>query len=294
MLMAGSWMRASGFAVAPGLASCRLGFSCPSLRSDVLAGGPAWGPHAAIRLTRGPIREVGRVLHMSGDVDDVGFSKKSRKATKKAAGRKKDGGNAVTKPPVEVVETVNQKGMEAKDEARKSIERMEKEQAERQEKQMQRVKDVISVKEATKDNPNAGVVPEVVANRMLKRMIPFFILPVVSGVGVFVSYFILAKKYDFEVQPTTVAITTQLPFFIALVGITYAILSASWDEDREGSFLGFDEVKSNLGNIFDGLRRSSDRAEVEEAMEEAEKRIQARNRYERRQQARKEENKGED
>ncbi|CAM9840050.1 unnamed protein product, partial [Choristocarpus tenellus] len=58
-------------------------------------------------------------------------------------------------------------------------------------------------------------------------------------------------------QPSTVALTTQLPFLIALLGITYAIVSASWDEEREGSFLGFEEAKVNLGNILAGLRRSS-------------------------------------
>ena len=37
-------------------------------------------------------------------------------------------------------------------------------------------------------------------------------------------------------------------------------MSASWDEDREGSFWGFDEFKRNLDNIKDGLQRSKDNA----------------------------------
>lgn len=35
---------------------------------------------------------------------------------------------------------------------------------------------------------------------------------------------------------------------------------------REGSALGFDEVKRNFGNIMEGLRRSSDRMDVEDML----------------------------
>lgn len=37
-------------------------------------------------------------------------------------------------------------------------------------------------------------------------------------------------------------------------------MSASWDEDREGSFFGFEEFKRNLGNIGEGLERSKENA----------------------------------
>ena len=33
-------------------------------------------------------------------------------------------------------------------------------------------------------------------------------------------------------------------------------MSASWDEDREGSFLGTDEFSKNVDNIKEGLSRS--------------------------------------
>lgn len=37
---------------------------------------------------------------------------------------------------------------------------------------------------------------------------------------------------------------------------------------REGSFFGFDEAKRNFGNIMEGLRRSSDRMDVEDMLAE--------------------------
>ncbi|KAG5188670.1 hypothetical protein JKP88DRAFT_234176 [Tribonema minus] len=165
--------------------------------------------------------------------------------------------------------------------AKEDLARMKEERERRVQAQKQRMADIKAAQAITKDNPDAGVIPDLVANRMLARMIPFFVLPVLAGVGVFVYFFVLAKRYDTSFQPGMVAFATQAPFAISLVGITYAILSASWDPEREGSALGFDEFRSNAGAILEGLRRSSERQELDEQLEEQEKRV---NRAERRRQ----------
>ena len=41
-------------------------------------------------------------------------------------------------------------------------------------------------------------------------------------------------------------------------------MSASWDEDREGSFLGTDEFSKNVDNIKEGLSRSRENARLRE------------------------------
>jgi hypothetical protein len=51
-----------------------------------------------------------------------------------------------------------------------------------------------------------------------------------------------------------------------LKGITYSIVSASWDEDREGSLLGVEEFQKNVGNIKEGLERSKENARLREKM----------------------------
>ncbi|CAN0456963.1 unnamed protein product, partial [Laminaria digitata] len=61
--------------------------------------------------------------------------------------------------------------------------------------------------------------------------IPFFLLPAIGGVGVFVAVYVLSHNYDYTIPAYIVAYATQAPFFIALSGITYAIMSASWDEE---------------------------------------------------------------
>ena len=49
-------------------------------------------------------------------------------------------------------------------------------------------------------------------------------------------------------------------------GITYSVMSASWDENREGDLLGTDEFQRNLDNIKDGLSRSRENALLRERM----------------------------
>jgi hypothetical protein len=44
-------------------------------------------------------------------------------------------------------------------------------------------------------------------------------------------------------------------------------MSASWDDDREGSFLGADEFSQNVENIKTGLARSKENAILRDKME---------------------------
>eukprot|EP00607_Mallomonas_marina_P002382 CAMPEP_0182428812 /NCGR_PEP_ID=MMETSP1167-20130531/23818_1 /TAXON_ID=2988 /ORGANISM="Mallomonas Sp, Strain CCMP3275" /LENGTH=74 /DNA_ID=CAMNT_0024611933 /DNA_START=551 /DNA_END=775 /DNA_ORIENTATION=- len=60
-----------------------------------------------------------------------------------------------------------------------------------------------------------------------------------------------------------VAYATQLPFILGLVGITYGILSSSWDE-APGSMIGWEEAKTNFGRIKEGLDRTSKTAELKQ------------------------------
>jgi len=102
--------------------------------------------------------------------------------------------------------------------------------------------------------------------RMGKRMLPFVGLPLFGGMGAFVAFWYFATYKNLEFQPALVAFTTIAMLAIGLVGITYSIMSASWDPENEGSTLGFEEIKTNLGNIKAGLQRSRDNVLLREKM----------------------------
>jgi hypothetical protein len=113
---------------------------------------------------------------------------------------------------------------------------------------------------------SVGAVPELVANRMIGRIVSFLGVPVFLGMSIFVGSVVAAKKFDTVVPPYLIAYATQVPFIIGLIGISYAILSSSWDE-QEGSMLGFNEFKINLQRIKDGFDREKDTAKLKDEIE---------------------------
>jgi Photosynthesis affected mutant 68 len=121
-------------------------------------------------------------------------------------------------------------------------------------------------------DPSVGAVPELVANRMLGRIVVLAGLPVFGGLAIFVGAFFYFKKYDLVVQPAMVAYATQVPFILGLLGITYGILSSSWDKE-EGSMLGIEEFKTNLQRVKDGLTRTSDTAKLKEEIDREQGRL---------------------
>ena len=78
-------------------------------------------------------------------------------------------------------------------------------------------------------DPSVGAVPELVADRMIRRIAVFFGVPVFGGLSIFVGAFFYSRKYDLTLPPVVVAYATQFPFVLGLMGITYGILSSSWD-----------------------------------------------------------------
>eukprot|EP01031_Cornospumella_fuschlensis_P035780 gene35780-43398_t len=115
-------------------------------------------------------------------------------------------------------------------------------------------------------DPSVGAVPEIVANRMIRRIAFFFGLPVFGGLLIFAAAIIASKKYDTTVPPGIIAYATQAPFILGLLGITYAILSSSWD-DEPGSLLGIKEFKTNFQRVKDGLKRSRETATLQDEIE---------------------------
>ena len=49
-------------------------------------------------------------------------------------------------------------------------------------------------------------------------------------------------------------------------GITYSVLSASWDDDREGSTFGADEFSKNVESLREGLSRTKENVLLRERM----------------------------
>lgn len=105
----------------------------------------------------------------------------------------------------------------------------------------------------------ATAIPEVVSQRMLRRMLAFSGTPTLLGVATFFVSYGLIVKGDVDLPPYAVLLVTLGCFGLGVVGLTYGVLSASWDEDRPGDWLGLEEFKVNVGRMTNAWgQRSKD------------------------------------
>ncbi|EEC49507.1 predicted protein [Phaeodactylum tricornutum CCAP 1055/1] len=146
----------------------------------------------------------------------------------------------------------------------RALEDMRRQQAEKKDAELRKVRELLDADQQVQEA--AAAIPERVAQRMGARMLPFVGLPFFLGMGVFVGFWYMATYRNLEYQPALVAASTIVVLLLGLVGITYSILSASWDPDREGSLLGTDEFSKNIENIRDGLKRSRENAILRDKM----------------------------
>lgn len=91
-------------------------------------------------------------------------------------------------------------------------------------------------------------IPDAVSKRMVRRMALFCGLPTALGISSFVvSYFAVSNGVEL---PNTAVLLVSLGFFgLGVVGLSYGVLSASWDEETPGGILGFDEFRTNFGRM---------------------------------------------
>jgi hypothetical protein len=103
----------------------------------------------------------------------------------------------------------------------------------------------------------ATAIPEVISQRMLRRMLAFSGVPTFLGVATFFGSYALIVKGNVDLPPYAVLLSTLGCFGLGVVGLTYGVLSASWDEDRPGDWLGLDEFKTNFGRMTNAWGQNS-------------------------------------
>ncbi len=110
-------------------------------------------------------------------------------------------------------------------------------------------------KKSTKSSREKSGIPRYVANRMARRIAFTTGIPTLSGMGVFIGSYFLISKGIAEISPTITLISSAICFLVGLLGLSYGILSASWDFNP-GSFLGFENIKPNINRMKDAFKTS--------------------------------------
>jgi hypothetical protein len=99
-------------------------------------------------------------------------------------------------------------------------------------------------------------IPQVVSQRMIRRVAGFCGVPTALGITTLVVSYLLAIYSDIKLPPIAVLLVNMGLFGLGVLGITYGVLSASWDEERVGSLLGLGEFNTNWGRMVAGWRET--------------------------------------
>jgi hypothetical protein len=105
----------------------------------------------------------------------------------------------------------------------------------------------------------SSVIPEVVSKRMAKRMAIFCGVPTLLGLATFpVSYFGFFQN-GIELPNVAILLTSLGGLGLGVLGLSYGVMSASWDEGEPGSKLGWQEFKLNCSRMVENWKASRDR-----------------------------------
>ncbi len=106
----------------------------------------------------------------------------------------------------------------------------------------------------------SGFIPEVVSKRMIRRVLVCCGIPVLMGMSIFIGSYLAIINHWFRIPNTVVLLTSMGCLGLSVLGLTYGILSACWEEDEavKGSLLGVAEFKINFGRMADAYRASKE------------------------------------
>tara|TARA_B100000242_G_scaffold230530_1_gene170604 strand:- start:3 stop:452 length:450 start_codon:yes stop_codon:yes gene_type:complete len=88
-------------------------------------------------------------------------------------------------------------------------------------------------------------IPKYVADRMARRIFFTAGIPTIMGMSVFVISYIIVTRNIAEIPPSSTIAISALFFLLGLGGLSFGILSASWDKEP-GSFFGVENIPMNI------------------------------------------------
>ena len=112
------------------------------------------------------------------------------------------------------------------------------------------------VKTITPITKQSTGIPKYVADRMAKRIFFTAGIPTIMGMSVFVVSYIIVTRNIAEIPPSSTIAISALFFLLGLGGLSFGILSASWDKDP-GSFFGIENIALNIERAKAAFRPAS-------------------------------------
>jgi len=105
-------------------------------------------------------------------------------------------------------------------------------------------------------------IPEVISQRMMRRVAWFSGVPSLLGIATFVVSY-LAVSHEVPL-PTYAVLLVSLGWFgLGVLGVSYGVMSASWDEEVPGSAIGVTELRTNWGRMSSAWKETREQARKE-------------------------------
>lgn len=114
-----------------------------------------------------------------------------------------------------------------------------------------------------KANASLSAIPDAVSKRMVRRMAILCGTPTALGIASFFLFYVIVTQEWFELPASAVVLVTMGLFGLGVLGLSYGIISASWDEDQPGTLLGWEEFQLNAGRLFSAWREARRQAKGE-------------------------------
>ena len=99
-------------------------------------------------------------------------------------------------------------------------------------------------------------IPKYVADRMARRIFFTAGIPTILGMSVFVLSYIIVTKNIAEIPSSLTIAISALFFLLGLGGLSFGILSASWDKEP-GSFFGIENIPMNIQRAKNAFKPAS-------------------------------------
>ncbi len=111
-----------------------------------------------------------------------------------------------------------------------------------------------SAQAQSKAQASLSAIPDGVSQRMVRRMALFSGIPTSLGILSFFVFYWIVTQDLLELPPYTVVLVSMGFFGLGVLGLSYGLISACWDEGRVGTWWGWEEFTTNLKRIFAAWR----------------------------------------
>lgn len=89
---------------------------------------------------------------------------------------------------------------------------------------------------------------------MIRRMAVFAGIPTTLGIASFFAAYLIVHNQWFDLPTPAVAFVSMSWFGLGVLGLSYGVISASWDEERVGTSIGWQEFTTNFGRLVSAWR----------------------------------------